>query len=141
MRRFFVKNILFVLAVNILVKPIWAFFIDRPVQNTVAPGSYGIYQVLVNVSVIFQILLDFGITNYNSRTIAQNPDKLQTLFPSMLSARLVLIVFYMLLAFSFGFASGYNTSELLLLGGILLFQSLNSTVLFIRSNVAGLQKF
>ena len=141
MNRFFVRNILFVIAVNVLVKPIWAFFIDRTVQNTVAPGSYGTYQVLLSVAIIFQIVMDFGITNYNSRTIAQNPDKLQTLFPAMLSARLVLIFFYMLLAFSIAWAFGYRGWELMLLGGVLLIQALNSIVLFIRSNVAALQRF
>ncbi len=141
MRRFFVKNILFVVAVNVLVKPIWAFFIDRNVQNTVVPGSYGTYQALLSVSIIFQIMLDFGITSYNTRTISQNPDKLNTLFPAMLSARVVLILVYMLLAFSFGFISGYRGWELLLLCGVLAIQALNSLVSFIRSNVAALQKF
>ena len=141
MRRFFVKNILFVIAVNVLVKPIWVFFIDRPVQNTVVAGSYGTYQALLSVSIIFQIVLDFGITSYNTRTISQNPDKLQTLFPTMLSARMVLILVYMLLAFSLGFILGYRGSELKLLCGVLLIQALNSLVSFIRSNIAALQKF
>ncbi len=87
---FFIKNILFVIAVNVLVKPIWVFFIDRTVQNTVATGSYGTYAALLNLSIIFQTVLDFGISSYNSRTIAQNPDKLPELFPAMLSARLLL---------------------------------------------------
>ncbi len=141
MRRFFVKNILFVIAVNLLVKPIWVFFIDRPVQNSVVPGSYGLYQALLSVSIIFQIVLDFGITSYNTRTISQNPDKLETLFPTMLSARVVLIMVYMLLAFSLGFISGYRGWELMLLCGVLFMQALNSLVAFIRSNVAALQKF
>ncbi len=141
MRRFFVKNILFVIAVNLLIKPVWALFIDRGVQNSVKAGSYGTYQVFISVSIIFQIVLDFGITNYNTRTIAQNPDKLKTLFPAMLSARLVLILIYMLLAFIIALAFGYRGAELLLLGGVLTIQSLNSMVAFIRSNVAALQKF
>ena len=141
MRRYFVKNILFVIAVNVLVKPIWAFFIDRPVQNSVAPGSYGTYQALMNLAIIFQIVLDFGITSYNTRTIAQNPDKLSTLFPSMLSARLVLIPVYMVLAFSWAIIFKYHGWELMLLGGVLLIQALNTIVLFIRSNVAALQRF
>ncbi len=141
MRRFFVKNILFVIAVNILVKPIWVFFIDRNVQNTVMGGSYGTYQALLSLSIIFQIVLDFGITSYNTRTVAQNPDKLQTLFPSMLSARVVLILVYMLLALSLGWILGYRGAELTLLVGVLLIQALNALVSFLRSNIAALQKF
>jgi len=141
MRRFFVKNILFVIAVNILVKPIWVFFIDRTVQNSVPTASYGTYTALLSLSIIFQTILDFGISSYNSRTIAQNPDKLTTLFPAMLSARLVLIIFYMLLAYAWGFAIGYRGWELHLLLGVLLIQSLNALVSFIRSNIAALHKF
>ena len=141
MRRFFVKNILFILAINILVKPIWVFFIDRTVQNRVAGGDYGTYQALLSLSIIFQIVLDFGITNYNSRTIAQNPDKLPTLFPAMLSARLVLSGAYMLLAFGWGLLLGYRGWELNLLIGVLLIQALNSLLTFIRSNIAALHKF
>jgi len=141
MQRFFVKNILFVIAVNVLVKPIWVFFIDRTVQNTVATGSYGTYQALLSISIIFQMVLDFGISSYNSRTIAQNPDKLTDLFPAMLSARLVLILVYMALAYIWGYCLGYRGWELTLLIGVLLIQALNALVSFIRSNVAALHKF
>lgn len=141
MRRFFVKNILFVVAVNILVKPIWVFFIDRNVQNTVASGAYGTFQALLSLSIIFQTVLDFGISSYNSRTIAQNPDKLPDVFPAMLSARLVLMGVYMLLAYGWGYAFGYRGWELSLLVGVLLIQSLNALVSFIRSNIAALHKF
>ena len=141
MRRFFVKNILFIIAVNVLVKPIWVLFIDRTVQIKVAGGSYGTYQALFNLSIIFQTVLDFGISSYNSRTIAQNPDKLPVVFPAMLSARLVLIVVYMILAGICGFALGYQGWELTLLFGVLLIQSLNALLSFIRSNLAALHKF
>ena len=141
MRRFFVKNILFVITVNVLVKPIWVFFIDRSVQNTVPTASYGTYQALLSLSVIFSTVLDFGISSYNSRTVAQHPDKLPSIFPAMLSARLVLIMLYMLLAYTWGYTLGYRGWELNLLMGVLLIQSLNALVSFIRSNVAALHKF
>ncbi len=141
MRRFFVKNILFVIAVNVLVKPIWVLFIDRNVQNTVEGGAYGTYQALLSVSIIFQTILDFGLSSYNSRMIARNPDKLPELFPSMLSARLILILVYMMLACTWGYAIGYRGWELNLLVGVLLIQSLNALVSFIRSNIAALHKF
>ncbi len=141
MRRFFVKNILFVIAINVLVKPIWSLFIDLGVQNRVGAASYGRYSAMLSLSIIFSIILDFGITNYNSRTISQNPDALKTLFSSMLTARLLLILVYMGLVCGFAFLSGYGMMEILMLCGVLLIQSLTSLLLFIRSNVAALQKF
>ncbi|NDC40387.1 MAG: hypothetical protein EBZ77_02395 [Chitinophagia bacterium] len=141
MRRFFVKNILFVIAINVLVKPVWVFFIDRPVQNRVAGGEYGTYQALMSLGIIFQILLDFGITSYNSRTIASNPDKLARIFPSMLSARLGLMGIYITLAMGWGYLIGYRGWELTLLAGVLVMQALNSLLAFLRSNIAALHRF
>jgi len=141
MRRFFVKNILFIIAVNVLIKPVWVFLIDRNVQNRVAPGDYGTYQALMSLSIIFQTLLDFGITNYNSRTISMNPERLPEIFPAMLSARFILMVSYITIAFTGGWLLGYRGWELGLLVGILIFQALNALVLFLRSNVAALHRF
>lgn len=141
MQRFFVKNILFTIAVNLLVKPIWVLFIDRSVQNTVSAASYGTYQALFSLGIIFQTVLDFGISNYNSRTIARNPERLPELFPAMLSARLVLMGIYIIIASSWGYILGYRGWELGLLAGILFIHSLNALLSFIRSNVSALHRF
>ncbi len=141
MQRFFVKNILFTIAVNLLVKPIWVLLIDRSVQNTVPATEYGTYQALFNFGIIFQTVLDFGISNYNSKTIAAQPERLPTLFPAMLSARLVLMGVYICLASATGYLLGYRGWELGLLAGILLIHALNALLSFIRSNVAALHRF
>lgn len=141
MKRFFVKNLLFVLAVNLLVKPLWVFLIDRTVQNKVGHAAYGTYQALFNLGIIFQIILDFGLTYYNTRIISQNPDKLKTLFPSMLAARLFLILVYAILVSGLGWIVGYRDWELVLLAGILLIQAFSSLMQFLRSNVAALHYF
>ncbi len=141
MRRFFARNLLFIIAVNLLIKPVWIFLIDRNVQNRVGHEEYGIYQALFNLGLVFQILLDFGINNYNSRTLAQFPGKIKTLFPAMLTARVLLSVLYLLIVCLIGLAFGYSGRELGLLFGVLLIQSLNSIMLFVRSNASGLHKF
>lgn len=141
MRRFFVKNLVFVLTVNLLVKPLWIFFIDRTVQNRVGHASYGLYSALFNMGIIFQILLDFGLSNYNTRLISQNPERIKEIFPSMFSARLLLVLVYTILVGIFAWAIGYRGDELELLAGVLLIQVLSATMLFIRSNVSALHKF
>lgn len=141
MRKFFVKNILFVLAVNLLIKPAWIFLIDRTVQNRVGHAAYGTYQALFNLALIFQIILDFGLNNYNSRIISQKPESLKEMFPIMLSARIVLILFYASLVFITGLALGYRGWELGLLSGVLLIQGITVMVQYFRSNVAALHHF
>lgn len=141
MSRFFVKNILFVIAVNLLVKPLWVFLIDRNVQNTVGHADYGIYQALVNLGLIFNIILDFGLTYYNTSIISGAPGKLRTMFPAMLSARIVLVLVYVFLVSIAALAIGYSGREMMLLTGILGIQSLNSLLTFLRSNISALHKF
>lgn len=141
MRRFFAKNILFVLAVNLLVKPVWIFMIDRTVQNRVGHVTYGTYQALFNLGIIFQILLDFGLSYYNTRIISQNPEKLKSIFPALLSARLLMVLVYGIIVGSMALLAGYNSRELLLLTGILSIQILNSFIQFLRSNIAALHRF
>lgn len=141
MQRFFAKNILFTISVNLLVKPIWVLVIDRGVQNSVPGASYGTYQALFSLGIIFQTLLDFGISNYNSKTIAAEPERLPELFPAMLSARLLLMGIYISVALTWGYILGYRHWELYLLGGVLLIHSLNALVSFIRSNVSALHRF
>ena len=141
MRRFFVKNLLFVIAINLLVKPLWVFLVDRTVQNRVGHAGYGTYQALVNLGLIFNIILDFGLTYYNTHIISGSPGKLRSLFPAMLSARLVLVIAYAVVVLVAGWAIGFTEGEMLLLGGIIAIQSLNSLMLFLRSNVSALHKF
>src|SRR5690606_31581606 len=138
---YFVKNLIFILSINFLVKPIWIFFIDRTVQNRVGHSEYGTYQALFNLGVIFQILLDFGLSNYNTRTISRFPHKISTLFPSIWTARLALTLVYAVLVLSLGFLLGYNSREMGLLGSIMLIQIFSSMIHFIRSNLAALQRF
>lgn len=141
MRRFFVKNLLFVITVNLLVKPLWVFLVDRTVQNRVGHAGYGTYQALVNLGLIFNIILDFGLTYYNTHIISGAPGKLRTLFPAMLSARLVLGGVYAAIVLVAGWLLGFSSGEMLLLAGIVVIQSLNSLLLFLRSNISSLHKF
>lgn len=142
MRRLFARNLVFVLGINLLVKPAWIFGIDRQVQNMVGHAAFGTYSPLLNLCVIFQILLDFGINNYNSKAISEDPAQLPRLFPMMLSARLALMLVFAVVVFSAALLLGYRSAhELLLLGGIIGFQSLNMLMMFLRSNVAALHRF
>lgn len=142
MRHLFAKNLLFVLGVNLLVKPFWIFAIDRTVQNKVGHEAFGTYQPLFNLCLIFQILLDFGINSYNSKTISEAPALLHRRFPPMLTARLLLVGVYSMVVFGAALLAGYNhPADLSLLAGIILMQAFNYLMLFFRSNVAALQRF
>jgi O-antigen/teichoic acid export membrane protein len=141
LRHFFARNLLFVIGINMLVKPVWIFLIDRNVQIRVGHADFGTYTALLNISVIFQIILDFGLNSYNTRTISAEPERIKTLFPTLLSARIALFGLYEGIVLLAGYIMGYRGSELWLLAGTTLLQGLTIILLFVRSNVAALQRF
>jgi O-antigen/teichoic acid export membrane protein len=141
MRQQLVKNLLFVLVINLLVKTIWIFLIDRTVQIKVGYAAYGSYQALFNLGIIFQILLDFGLTQYNSREISRDPTRMRDIFSSMFWARLFFLVSYIVAVCTVGVFMGYRGWKIELLLAILFIQALNSMLLFVRSNISGLHYY
>lgn len=141
MRRLFVTNLLFVIAVNALVKPAYVLGVDRAVQDQVGLATYGMYQALVNLALIFTVLLDFGLANYNVRMVAAAPEKLPQRMGALLTARLLLSATFCTVVFCTAITLGYRGPHLSLLGGILLIQCLAQALLFFRSCLSGLHKF
>lgn len=142
MQNRFIKNIIFLLFLNLLVKPFWILGIDREVQNLLGDASYGTYQALFNFSYLFYILLDLGITNFNSRAVAQDPKNLSKHFGGLTEIKLLLGLLYAVVIFVVGYFCGYNEGlKLKLLCWCGLNQILLSFILFLRSNIQGLLLF
>jgi len=141
MQRKFLTNLGFLLLLNLLIKPFWIFGIDRTVQNVTGAEDFGFYFAIFNFSFLFNILLDFGITNFNNRNIAQNSQLLNKHFSSILIMRFLLAVVYFLITFSLGLLWGYRGHELTMLALLGLNQFFISFILYLRSNVSALLHF
>lgn len=142
--RFFVKNILFLLFLNLLIKPFWVLGIDCEVQNLIGSGGelgYGIYNSIFSLTFLFYILLDLGITNYNSRNIAQNSHLLSKYFFGITQIKLFLSLLYGAVIFIVGLILGFRGTSLTILAWCGLNQVLLSLILFMRSNIQGLLLF
>ena len=59
MQKQFLSNLIITILLNLLVKPVALFAIDASVQNRVGEAEYGLYFTLLNLTVIFNIFLDF----------------------------------------------------------------------------------
>ena len=141
MNKEFLLNIIFLITVNLLIKPFFIFGIDRTVQNTVGTENYGIYFVLLNFTYLFQIINDFGIQNYNNRQIARHNQLLDKYFPNILVLKLLLGLLFLGLVFLIGWWLGYATLYPTLLPFIALNHILVSLVFYLRSNISGLGKY
>ena len=90
MRREFLLNILFLVFINLLVKPFFIFGIDRTIQNRVGLEEYGIYAALFNFTFLLSIINDFGIQTFNNQHISQQKERLTTYFPNILMLKILL---------------------------------------------------
>ena len=141
MNKKFLKNIIFLLFINLLIKPFWILGIDVAVQNLVGDTSYGLYLAISQFSYLFYILLDLGLTNFNNRNIAQNNQLLSKHFVGISQAKILLTVLYFLVIFILGWLIGYRGEQLKLLAIVGFNQVLLSFILYVRSNISALLLF
>ena len=141
MSKGFISNIFLIVLLNLLIKPFYIFGIDAQVQNQVASEEYGLYFSLLNFSFLFNIILDFGINNYNAKNIAQHPVTLLKYLGSLIGLRLVLTTVYLITTLFLALVLGYSGLGLKLLLFLGLNQVLAAFTLYFRTNFAGLHKF
>jgi O-antigen/teichoic acid export membrane protein len=132
----FFKGLSWLLALNLLIKPVWIFFIDRNVQNAIGHEAYGSYFALLNLSLIFLFIADAGLSNMmNQKLASENPVSLKQYG----SIKLVMGSLYVLAMITAGLLTGLKEWTLLLyITGI---QLLNSVFVFLRSVVSARQYF
>jgi len=141
MKKKFVTNLILLLALNLLIKPFWIFGIDRTVQNIVGAESYGAYFALLNISFLFNIFLDLGITNFNNRNIAQNNHLLNKHFSGIVVMKLFLSIVYLAITLIYVFLFSYSKAQIFVLMVLCVNQFLASFTLYLRSNISGIYMF
>ncbi|MBK7344636.1 MAG: polysaccharide biosynthesis C-terminal domain-containing protein [Saprospiraceae bacterium] len=138
MRREFLLNILFLLGINLLIKPLYIFGIDLKVQNTLGTQTYGLFAALFSLSYILQIINDAGLQQFNNQSISQDRSLIRDQYPRLLGLKFWLAIIYLLATVLFALAIGYGWNVLPLVIHIALNQVLLSWILFQRSNISGL---
>ena len=141
MQRTFITNLALLLVLNLLVKPFYLLGIDAGVQDAVGASAYGTYAALLSLSFLLNIVLDLGLTNYNTRNVAQYTHLMGKYLSGVIGVRMVLAGLYALLTMVVGLVLGYEGAQLDLLGWLVLNQALVASILYLRSNIAGAQQF
>lgn len=141
MQKKLLTNIALVIAINLLVKPFWILVIDRGVQNRLGYETYGQYAGMFSIAIILTMLLDFGINNYNSTSIASKSQNAHSLFSSLLSLKILLSVIYFLLTMVLAYFYGFSFEAIILIAILSFNQILAYISTFFRSTINGLQLF
>jgi len=138
LNRTFLINVLFLIGINVLIKPFYLFGIDRVVQNTVGTDVYGLYAAIINFTFLLQIISDFGIQSYNNKNIAQHRNLLGKYFPNIIILKVILAGLYLLVLFPAAWLIKYEWSVFPMIFAVGINQILISLLFYMRSNVSGL---
>lgn len=141
MQRAFLTNLFLLLALNLLVKPFYILGIDAGVQRAVGAETYGGYAALLSLGFLLNIVLDLGITNFNTRHIARHTPLMGKYLGGVAAMRGGLMLAYAALTLGTAVALGYRGGSLAMLGWLVLNQALVASILYLRSNIAGAQRF
>ncbi len=137
----FIINLIFAVGINLLIKPFWVLGVERGVQNAIGPEAYGFYFSLFSFSFLFNVVLDFGINNYNNTFISKYPQLLSKKFAQLVMLKLLLLVVYLVVTFIAAFLVGYDAIQFKLLMVLCFNQILSFAITYLRTNVSGLQFF
>ena len=136
MRSGFLVNVFFVILINLLIKPLYIFGIDRVVQNEVGASAYGLFFALFNFAYLFQIINDFGVQNYNHSLFSRHDHLVSKYLPKTLGTKLVLMPIFVMITYLSALLLGYEWIARKLLLLILVNQILVSLVMLARTTLS-----
>ena len=141
MKKRFITNLALLVFLNLLIKPFWFFGIEVGVQNRVGEEMYGFYFSLFNFAFILNILLDLGINNFNNRAIARDHNLLRDYLAAIIPLKFVLSLVYAGVVLAAGKMIGYSPLQFKMLWVLIANQFLASFILYLRTNISGMQYF
>jgi O-antigen/teichoic acid export membrane protein len=138
-RKIFLKNLLLLQALNLIIKPAWLLLIDREAQNLLG-SSYGEYYLVLNLTLIANIVLDLGIQNFNNTSVAADENFFKNNFKSIFVLKGILSSLYFLLVIGLAMQSSIPLPQDILMV-LIANQIISSFVLYLRSNINGLHLY
>ena len=144
MKKKFFSNLVLVLLLNVVIKPLYILGIDAEILKITElndPGSYGTYFSLLSITFIFNIILDLGINNFNTRNISQNNQLIKKHFSRIFTLKLALSLLYLLILLVVGIVFDFSLIEIKWMIIIGFNQILVGIILYLRSNLSALLLF
>ena len=141
MQQKFLSNLVLLVLLNLVIKPLAIFGIDATVQNRVGSEEYGLYFSLLNFTYLFNILLDLGINNFTTKNVAQYPGLMVKYVGKIAGLRLLLLVAYSVFTISIALLLGYSPEVYPILGILIVQQFLVAIIAYSRSYLSGMMLF
>jgi O-antigen/teichoic acid export membrane protein len=135
----FYSSLLLLIVLNAVIKPFWIFGIDRQVQNITGAAEYGTYFSLLNLSIVFGFLLDWGLTNFINRELAAKKTEIQQQLGSFFLLRILFAVLYAGIVVVVALIADVKRWDIL--AAVIAIQFLTFLFLFLRNIITANQWF
>ena len=139
LQKTFLGSLLLLVLLNVLVKPLWIFGIDRNVQNLTGFAAYGRYFAMLGFCLVFGFLLDPGLHIHLNRQASSRPSDRVGLFWDTFYTKAALVAIYVLAVMAFAWLSGIRDAGFILsyVGLVTLISLLG----FLRTFLSAAQRF
>lgn len=134
-KRFF-KGLSWLLVLNLLIKPLWIFAIDRRVQNIVGHQVYGVYFSLFSLTYVLLFVADAGLSSMVTQRLAL-AERLN--LRQLLRLKVFLLLLYAAVCAMVAFIAGISHWQILVY--LILIQCLLSLFIFLRGLLTARQLF
>jgi O-antigen/teichoic acid export membrane protein len=139
LKKEFIYNIFFLIAINLLIKPLYIFGIDATVQNQIA--NFGLYASMFGFVNLFHVINDAGLQNYNSIYISNNKSEINNYFPRILGLKILLLLLFMVCVLLFGYLFKYEAKDFIVLSGIVLIFFLGTLYFMLRTSMSAFEHY
>lgn len=137
----FFYNIALLVLVNILIKPLWIFGLDRKVQLAVGNEQYGLYYGIFSLAIILNSMLDPGLHQYMNQRFSKVQHRVEHTLMALFQTKLVLSVLYIAALFILALLLNMRGQESVFLFFLAFAQIFSSFQMFLRSLITARQDF
>ncbi len=132
----FAGQVTLLLLVNVVVKLIWIFFIERKVQLSVGFAAYGAYYSIFNYTLILTVINDPGLNNYLIRYLSKGESSLNEV-SAIFYIKIMLSSLYLIVTLTGAFLLGFKDYSIVFL--LILCQLGFSFLTYLRGFLKGYQ--
>ncbi|MBC7885568.1 MAG: hypothetical protein H7X99_08840, partial [Saprospiraceae bacterium] len=134
MKREFIINIILLVIINLLIKPVYIFGVEARIQNLVGTESYGVYFDYFNFVFLFQFLNDPGIQNWNAQFMPKNREIAGYHIPGILMIKGILALFFIMVVLLSSLIVGYSDQEIII--WLCVNMILSTLFMYLRGTIA-----
>lgn len=125
----FINQVSLLFILNLVVKLVWVFFVERNIQLKVGFAQYGMYYSIFSFTLVLSVIADPGLSNFMMKRMGV--DKTENRHFSFLSLKLILSLAYLIFTISTAYLLNYVHQQLLWV--LVAYQILWSFLIYLRS--------